>query len=75
MTEVSPEIQALEQRRELIQVKFQQRKEQLQRELDEEIKHQPIVDTGSECICLIATEAPLKFTGIMGRLAQPFIGL
>lgn len=39
MTEVSPEIQALEQRRELIQVKFQQRKEQLQRELDEEIKH------------------------------------
>ena len=39
MTEESPEIQALEQRRELIQVKFQQRKEQLQRELDEEIKH------------------------------------
>ena len=39
MTEVSPEIQALEQRRELIQVKFQQRKEQLQRALDEEIKH------------------------------------
>ena len=39
MTEVSPEIQALEQRRELIQVKFQKRKEQLQRELDEEIKH------------------------------------
>lgn len=39
MTKVSPEIQALEQRRELIQVKFQQRKEQLQRELDEEIKH------------------------------------
>ena len=39
MTEVSPEIQALEQRRELIQVKFQQRQEQLQRELDEEIKH------------------------------------
>jgi len=39
MTEVSPEIQALEQRRELVQVKFQKRKEQLQRELDEEIKH------------------------------------
>jgi len=39
MTEVSPEIQALQQRKELIQVKFQQRQEQLQRELDEEIKH------------------------------------
>lgn len=39
MTEVSPEIKALEQRKELIQVKFQRRNEQLQRELDEEIKH------------------------------------
>jgi len=44
-------------------------------DLDDDIRHQPIVDTDEECICLIATEAPLQFTGIMGRLAQPFIGL
>lgn len=44
-------------------------------DLDDQIKHQPIVDTEQECICLIATDAPLQFTGIMGRLAQPFIGL
>lgn len=44
-------------------------------DLDDRIKHQPIVDTHQECICLIATDAPLKFTGLMGRLVQPFIGL
>ena len=44
-------------------------------DLDDQVKHQPIVDTEQECICLIATDAPLQFTGIMGRLAQPFIGL
>lgn len=44
-------------------------------DLDDRIHHQPIVDTDEECICLIATDAPLKFTGIMGKLAQPFIGL
>lgn len=44
-------------------------------DLDDRINHQPIVDTHQECICLIATDAPLKFTGLMGRLVQPFIGL
>ena len=44
-------------------------------DLDDQVKHQPIVDTEQECICLIATDAPLQFTGFMGRLAQPFIGL
>ena len=44
-------------------------------DLDSDVLHQPIVDTGEDCICLIATDAPLKFTGIMGRLIQPFIGL
>lgn len=44
-------------------------------DLDSEVSHQPIVDTDEDCICLIATDAPLKFTGLMGRLVQPFIGL
>lgn len=44
-------------------------------DLDGDVLHQPIVDTGEDCICLIATDAPLKFTGIMGRLIQPFVGL
>jgi len=44
-------------------------------DLDEQISHQPINDSGEDCICLIATDAPLRFSGLMGRLVQPFIGL
>lgn len=41
-------------------------------DLDPEIQHQPVVDGGEECICLIATDAPLKFVGLVPRLLQPF---
>ena len=44
-------------------------------DLDDQLEHQPIVDTQQECICLIATDAPLRFSGLMGKLVQPFIGL
>ncbi|PWC86952.1 transcriptional regulator [Azospirillum sp. TSH100] len=44
-------------------------------EVDGETSHQPIADSHRDCICLIATDAPLRFTGLMGRLMQPFIGL
>lgn len=44
-------------------------------EMDGEVRHQPIADTHEDCICLIATDAPLRFTGLVGRLMQPFIGL
>lgn len=44
-------------------------------DLDGEVSHQPLVDTDEECICLIATDAPLKFSGLVGKLVQPFIGL
>ncbi len=44
-------------------------------EVDGDTDHQPIADSHRDCICLIATDAPLRFTGLMGRLMQPFIGL
>ena len=44
-------------------------------ELDESITHRPVVDAGAECVALIVTDAPLKFRGMMARLAQPFIGI
>jgi len=44
-------------------------------DLDSGIEHQPIADTDEACICLIATEAPLKFTGLMPRLVQYFSGM
>ncbi|WP_372394224.1 ChrR family anti-sigma-E factor [Azospirillum sp. HJ39] len=44
-------------------------------EVDGDTHHQPIADSHRDCVCLIATDAPLRFTGLMGRLMQPFIGL
>jgi putative transcriptional regulator len=44
-------------------------------ELDADVVHQPVVDTDDDCICLIATDAPLKFGTLVGRIAQRLIGL
>lgn len=37
--------------------------------------HQPMIDEGEECICLVITDAPIKLHSLAGRLFQPFIGL
>lgn len=42
---------------------------------DAEINHQPIAEPGEDCICLVATDAKLKFQGLLPRLAQPFVGI
>jgi putative transcriptional regulator len=39
---------------------------------DEDLNHQPIAEAGADCICLAATDAPLRFNGVLQRLAQPF---
>ncbi len=44
-------------------------------DLDDRITHQPLVDSDHDCICLIATEFPLRYTTLMGKLAQPLLGL
>ncbi|MDV7272058.1 ChrR family anti-sigma-E factor [Thioclava sp. A2] len=36
-----------------------------------DIEHQPIADLGAPCICLAATDAPLRFQAIVPRLLQP----
>ncbi len=38
----------------------------------EHLTHTPIADAGEDCICLAATDAPLRFKGLLPRLAQPF---
>lgn len=43
-------------------------------DLDDQIEHQPLVDSSEDCICLVATDAPLKFTTLLGRLMQPMTG-
>jgi len=40
---------------------------------NEDLDHTPIAEAGMDCICLAATDAPLKFSGLFPRLAQPFV--
>ena len=39
----------------------------------DDLTHQPIADPGPDCICLAATEGPLKFQSIIPRMLQPLI--
>ncbi|MEM9754924.1 MAG: cupin domain-containing protein, partial [Pseudomonadota bacterium] len=41
----------------------------------EDVHHTPVAEDGDPCICLIATNAKLKFEGLLPRIAQPFIGI
>ncbi|UWQ49229.1 ChrR family anti-sigma-E factor [Leisingera caerulea] len=38
---------------------------------DEDLEHTPVADAGDPCICLAATDAPLRFKALMPRLLQP----
>jgi putative transcriptional regulator len=38
-------------------------------------QHTPVAEAGEDCICLAATDAPLRFVSILPRLVQPFIGI
>lgn len=42
-------------------------------DLDTEVAHQPVSDAATDCICVIATDAPLEFTGWVPRLMQPLV--
>lgn len=43
-------------------------------DLDEETTHQPRADEREGCVCLIATEGPLRFEGRLLRLLRPVLG-
>ncbi len=40
---------------------------------DSETEHTPVADSHEDCICLAASNAPLKFRSLLPRLAQPFL--
>ena len=42
---------------------------------NEDLEHTPVAVEGMDCICLAATDAPLRFNGLVPRLAQRFIGI
>ena len=40
---------------------------------NEHTDHTPVADVSEDCICLAVTDAPLKFKGLIQRIAQPFL--
>jgi putative transcriptional regulator len=44
-------------------------------DLDASYIHQPVVVSDEPCLCLIATDDKLRFTGLFSRLLQPLVGL
>jgi putative transcriptional regulator len=38
---------------------------------NEDLNHQPIAGSEADCICLAATDAPLRFNSLIPRLLQP----
>ena len=43
-------------------------------DLAEDIEHQPKVLSGEECVCIIASERPARYTDLLSRLLQPIMG-
>lgn len=42
---------------------------------DASVTHQPVATPAAECICLVVSEAPLKFKNWLVRLVQPVLGV
>ncbi len=42
-------------------------------EADESVEHNPRVEDGVECICLVAMQGQIRFKSLIGRLLQPFV--
>ena len=42
---------------------------------NEDLNHTPTAEAGLDCICLAASDAPLRFSGLLPRIAQRFVGI
>jgi putative transcriptional regulator len=42
---------------------------------DETVDHEPVVDDGEDCVCLVAMQGDLRLKGLLGRIMQPFVRL
>jgi putative transcriptional regulator len=40
---------------------------------DDSVEHDPVVESGEECVCLVAMEGNIRLLSFMGRLLQPLI--
>jgi putative transcriptional regulator len=39
------------------------------------VDHEPVVDSGQDCVCLVAMQGDLRLNGLLGRIMQPFVRL
>lgn len=44
-------------------------------EADESMEHNPVVEEGVACVCLVALKGNIRLQSLLGRLLQPFIRL
>ena len=42
-------------------------------EADETVEHNPVVEDGAACICLVALQGNIRLQSVLGRLIQPFL--
>lgn len=42
---------------------------------DSSVEHKPVADPGQPCVCLVVLGAPMRLTGRLGRLVDPFVKL
>lgn len=42
---------------------------------DDSLEHMPVADIGEDCICLVVTDAPLRFRGLLPKIAQRFLNI
>lgn len=40
---------------------------------DGAVDHRPVADADGDCLCLAVADAPLRLTGLLGRLVNPFV--
>jgi putative transcriptional regulator len=44
-------------------------------DVDESTEHTPVADPNVGCVCIIASDRPARFKGLMARLVQPWTGI
>lgn len=44
-------------------------------EADASVEHNPVVEEGADCVCLVALKGNIQLQSLLGRMLQPFIRL
>lgn len=42
---------------------------------DEDVEHQPVVEEGEVCVCIVASGSLLRYKSVLNRILQPIVGM